>query len=361
MLVELFRSDKGDPSAAGVVAILAVCLPVLVRRQHPELALTASMLLLFGITETTPVHQTIAIAPVVCGYALASIRGRRALWAAPPTMLTVLFILATYSPYPLLGADTLRNLGLVVLPLALGVMAHDRRELLAGLVERAETAERTREEETLRRVGVERLRIARDVHDVVAHAMVAINVQAGVGAHLLQRDPEQARATLRDIKRVSGEALDDLRSMLGILRDPEDEDAPIRPIADLAALDDLRDGLAAAGVDVDVTIDPRAFPLPASIGATGYRIVQEALTNVLRHAGTTTARVRVARTGDRVLIEVEDDGTGTATPDDRGSGNGVRGMRERATAAGGTLEAGPRPEGGWRVAASLPAGAAGAA
>ena len=356
MLVEHYRADKGEPSLAGTVAIVVACVPVLFRRQHPELALAAAMALLFGITETCSIYQTISVSPVVCAYALASKRGRRSLWAAPPSMVTVVVILAVYSPHALFSGDTLRNLGLVILPLALGVIAHDRRELLSGLVERAETAERTREEETRRRVGEERLRIARDVHDVVAHAMVAINVQAGVGAHLLERDPEQARATLRDIKRVSGEALDDLRSMLGILRDPDDADAPIRPTADLAAIDDLRDGLAAAGVDVAVDIDPGAFPLPASIGATGYRIVQEALTNVLRHAGTTTARVRVARNGDRVLIEVEDDGTGESAPDDTGSGNGVRGMRERATAAGGTLEAGPRPEGGWRVAASLPAG-----
>jgi signal transduction histidine kinase len=331
-------------------------LPVLVRRQHPELALVAAMVLLFGVTETSGTELTIAITPVVCGYALASARGRRALWAVPPTMVTVVLLLAVYSPYDLASADTLRNLALVVLPTALGVMAHDRRQLLASLVTRAETAERTREEETLRRVGEERLRIARDVHDAVAHAMVAINVQAGVGAHLLDRDPDHARETLRDIKRVSGEALADLRSTLGVLRDPDDA-APVRPTADLTSIEDLRAGLAAAGVEVEVSIDPGAAALPPTIGATGYRIVQEALTNVLRHAGTTTARVRVSRGDDVLLIEVDDDGTGTAPPDESGSGNGVRGMRERAAAAGGTLEAGPRPDGGWRVAASLPLGA----
>ncbi|MCD4532605.1 sensor histidine kinase [Nocardioides sp. cx-169] len=356
MLVELFRLEEGEPSVAAVAAIVLACLPVLIRRQHPELALVAAMVLIFAITETSRIASTIALSAIVCGYALASARGRKAIWSVPPVMGTVLLILATYSSYPLLSFDTVRNLALVLLPTALGVIAHDRRELLSGLVERAETAERTREEETRRRVGEERLRIARDVHDVVAHAMVAINVQAGVGAHLLERDPAQARATLRDIKRVSGEALGDLRSMLGVLRGPDDEDAPIRPAADLSGLDDLRDGLAAAGVEVDLRIDPDTFPLPAPIGATGYRIVQEALTNVLRHAGTTSARVRVGRSGDRVLIEVEDDGSGTTPPDQTGSGNGVRGMRERAAAAGGTLEAGPRPEGGWRVAASLPAG-----
>lgn len=356
MLLELVRTEAGEPTVAGVAAIAVATLPVLVRRQRPVLALVAAMVLLFAIAETTAVSQTIAVSPVVCGYTLASARGRRALWAVPPTMATVLVLLAVYGDHDLWSGDTLRNLALVILPSALGVMAHDRRELVAGLVARAETAERTREEETLRRVGEERLRIARDVHDVVAHAMVAINVQAGVGAHLLDRDPDHARSTLRDIKRVSGEALTDLRSMLGVLRDPDDEDAPVRPVADLAALDDLRDGLAAAGVDVDVTVDPSAFPLPASVATTGYRIVQEALTNVLRHADTTTARVHVARVGGSVLIEIEDDGPGTSTPDGPSSGHGVRGMRERATAAGGSLEAGPRPGGGWRVAASLPVG-----
>ena len=138
-------------------------------------------------------------------------------------------ILQVYSPHGLFTWDTVKNLGLVALPLALGVA--DRRCYTAALVDRAETAERTREEETLRRVGQERLRIARDVHDVVAHAMVAINVQAGVGAHLLDRDPEQARVTLRDIKKVSGDALTDLRSMLGILREDDGPEsaAPVRP------------------------------------------------------------------------------------------------------------------------------------
>lgn len=355
MLLELFWMEGAEPTVTGVLVIIVATLPVLVRRQHPELALVAAMVLLFAITETSRISQTISATPVVCGYALASVRGRRSLWAVPPTMATVLLLLAIYSPHALVSTETLRNLALVVLPPALGVMARDRRALLAGLVDRAETAERTREEETRRRVSEERLKIARDVHDVVAHAMVAINVQAGVGAHLLARDPDHARETLRNIKRVSGEALTDLRSMLGVLRGPDDA-APIRPAVDIAAIDDLRNSLAAAGVEVDVSIAPGAVPLPASVGSTAYRIVQEALTNVLRHAGTTTARVRVSRHDDRVVIEIEDDGTGTSTPDHSGSGNGIRGMRERASAAGGTLEAGPRPEGGWRVAATLPAG-----
>ena len=245
-------------------------------------------------------------------------------------------------------------------PLLLGAAVRDRRAYLAALVDRAETAERTRDEEARRRVGEERLRIARDVHDVVAHAMVAINVQAGVGAHLLDRDPEQARRTLQDIEKVSGEALSDLRSTLGMLREDatENDGAPVRPAQGLRELDELGESLRTAGIEVDLDVDPATATLPASVTSTGYRIVQEALTNVVRHAGGSHARVRVTRGDDALVIEVDDDGGDAgrrrAPP---GAGQGVRGMRERAQAAGGTLEAGPQAGGGWRVVATLPTGA----
>jgi signal transduction histidine kinase len=245
----------------------------------------------------------------------------------------------------------------------LGSAVRERRAAHDALVERAETAERTREEEALRRVGEERLRIARDVHDVVAHAMVAINVQAGVGAHLLDRDPEQARRTLQDIKKLSGEALDDLRATLGAIRS-EDEAAPVEPahgLRDLEDLGELGESLRSAGVDVEVDIDPQVRTLPASVTTTGYRIVQEALTNVVRHAGGSRARVRVAREGGQVVIDVRDDGRGVApvgATSSAGTGSGVRGMQERARAAGGTLSAGPLDGGGWQVLARLPVGPA---
>lgn len=363
MSIETSRIDQAVTTPAAYAAIVLASAPVLVRRRHPVLASTLVMVLMFGVLETSHLYQTIAFPAIVCGYTLADRLGRRV--AVPAGLLTsavVLVILAVYSPHSLTSWDTVKNLGFVALPLALGVAAHDRRAATAALVERAESAERSREEEALRRVGEERLRIARDVHDVVAHAMVAINVQAGVGAHLLDRDPEQARTTLRDIKKLSGDALGDLRSMLGLLRQDDDTDPPVLPTQGLAEIDDLREGLGSAGVDLQVTIDPAADSLPAPIGAAGYRIVQEALTNVMRHAGPTSARVRVTRDGDGplgvVVIEVEDDGGTAPSPLDRsGSGNGVRGMRERAAAVGGSLEAGPRDGGGWRVSASLPVGA----
>lgn len=358
---DMLWSRDAELTAAGAAAAVLASLPILVRRRVPVTAFAAAMLLIFAVLSVAHVYVAVAGPAIICGYTLAAARGRRAaIVAAAATLPLVVLILQLYSPHQVLSWSTLQNLGYVVIPLALGVAAHDRRAYTAALVDRAESAERTREEEALRRVGEERLRIARDVHDVVAHAMVAINVQAGVGAHLLDRDPEQARSTLREIKRVSGASLDDLRSILGLLRE-EGADAvaaPVGPTQGIAGIEDLREGLGSAGVDLDVDLDPAIGALPAAIDATGYRIVQEALTNVLRHVGPTTARVRVAHRDDTIVIEVENDrGRGPAPNGHAGSGSGLRGMRERAAAVGGSFEAGPRDGGGWRVAASLPVGA----
>lgn len=361
MTIDAHRTPDAGVTVVAVAAIVVAAAPVLIRRRAPVVALTLAMLALFAVMSGAGIYVTIAASPMICAYALAEARGRRAaLTAAALALPVVVLILQLYSPHGYFTWSTAQNLGYVAIPLALGVAAHDRRAYTAALVARAESAERTREEEALRRVGEERLRIARDVHDVVAHAMVAINVQAGVGAHLLDRDPDQARSTLREIKRVSGASLDDLRSVLGLLREEGAEavTAPVRPTRGIAGIEDLREGLGSAGVELDVDIDPAAGALPAAIDATGYRIVQEALTNVLRHAGPTTAHVRVACRDDHVVIEVENDrGRDPAPVDGAGSGNGLRGMRERVVAVGGSFEAGPRDGGGWRVAASLPVGA----
>ena len=239
---------------------------------------------------------------------------------------------------------TLRNLALCELALAAGyLMWHNRAAL-----EREVSA---READAKRRLGDERLRIAREVHDVVAHAMVAINVQAGVAAHLIDEDTEQAREALRHIKRTSGDALTDLRATLGVLRDL-DQAAPVGPAAGLEDLEAAAEPLRATGVEVVVDVDTVA-PVPAPVHSASYRIVQEALTNALRHADARRVTV-VARADDEVLtIVVADDGTGRSAAT-TGPGAGLRGMRERAEALGGTLTAGPGEERGWRVEVTLP-------
>ncbi len=368
MLVELWQSEKPDtlitPLSVGVVVLAA--LPVLLRRTRPILALVLAIATLYVVMGTVDIYQTVPFPSMVAGYSIALARDRRTtiitgLALVPPVIAAI--ALFGHDDVLFRTAEIPKNLAFVAAPLLIGSAVRERRAAHDALVERAETAERTREEEALRRVGEERLRIARDVHDVVAHAMVAINVQAGVGAHLLDRDPERARRTLQDIKKLSGEALDDLRATLGALRTDEDEVAPVRPaqgLRDLGDLGDLGESLRSAGVEVEVDIAPATRTLPASVTTAGYRIVQEALTNVVRHASGSRAHVRVAREGDQVVIEVRDDGRGvvpagaTSAP---GTGSGVRGMRERALAAGGTLEAGPLDDGGWRVLATLPVGA----
>ena len=362
MLVELWHAERPDTSIGplSVTVVVLAALPVLIRRQRPLLALVAAMVMLYVVMLTVDIYQTVPFPSMVAGYCVALGSSRRTtvltgLALIPPVVFAIVYFGHETSQ---LLSEIPKNLAFVGAPLLLGSAQRERRTALAALVERAETAERTRDEEARRRVGEERLRIARDVHDVVAHAMVAINVQAGVGAHLLDRDPEQARTTLQDIKRVSGEALADLRATLGALRSPDDDDtAPVLPTLGLGEeLDDLGASLRSAGVDVELDLDPDTAAVPAAVAATGYRIVQEALTNVVRHAHGSRARVTVAREADHVVIDVTDDGgsdaVGAGAPE--GSGHGVPGMRERALAVGGTLEAGPRDGGGWRVRATLP-------
>jgi signal transduction histidine kinase len=239
-------------------------------------------------------------------------------------------------------------------------------EVVRGRRDRRIEAARATEEEARRRAGEERLRIARELHDVLAHNISLINVQAGVALHLIEEKPEQARTALTAIKAASKEALGELRSVLEVLR--HGDDAPPRaPTAGLDDLDRLVSGATAAGIDVRVITEGTPRPLPASVDLAAFRIVQEALTNVTRHAGQATATISLTYGDDRLTVQVEDDGRGASPSSNglgpsgllsgghRGSGNGIRGMKERAAALGGALEAGPKPGGGFRVTASLPA------
>ena len=240
----------------------------------------------------------------------------------------------------------------------LGEAQRNRRGYLASLEERARHLEETREEEARRRVAEERLRIARDLHDVVAHSIATINLQSGVAAHVLERRPDEAAEALRAIKRTSGEALQELRATLDVLRGGADDDgdAPRAPTPGLDRVDALAESTRRTGLDVVVRRndgDATTSVIPAAVDVAGYRIVQESLTNVMRHAGASYATVTITTTPDAVEIEVVDDGRGAAAGEGDG-GHGIAGMRERAHLAGGELTAGPRPGGGYRVWARLP-------
>jgi signal transduction histidine kinase len=241
------------------------------------------------------------------------------------------------------------RLPIFVAALAVGDTVRSRRALrLAALVE-GRREEREREAESRRRVADERLRIARDLHDTLAHALVAINVRAGVAAHLSHsEDPD---AALLDIKSASADALKDLRVTLGLLRE-RGEAAPVTPALDLSAVPALIERAQAAGLNARADIELNGHVVPSPVAQAAFRIVQEALTNVLRHAGAASARVAVTTSGRMLEVDVTDDGRGGAAA--RSTGHGLRGMTERATALGGQVVTGPGVDGGWRVYALLP-------
>lgn len=229
-------------------------------------------------------------------------------------------------------------------------VTRNRRAYLAEAAARALVAEQRVEEEARRRASEERLRIAREVHDVLGHHLSLINVQASAALH--RPDPERSEQALTAIKQASRETLRELRTTLGVLR--QDGEPPTAPVPGLDRLGDLVATAEASGLEVrtELAKTPR---LPSEVDLAAYRIIQEALTNVTRHAGASSAVVRVRPDGGDLLVEIEDDGAGAGVRAGTGErGNGIVGMGERARALGGSLTAGPRPDGGFRVSARLP-------
>ncbi|MER5206595.1 sensor histidine kinase [Streptomyces sp. NPDC002825] len=250
------------------------------------------------------------------------------------------------------------RIGVAVMSTALGESVRSRRVIAADAQERAERAERTREEEARARVDAERLRIAREVHDTVAHAIAIINVQSGVTAHVLDKRPEQAREALQTIAQTSSRTLQEMRAILGVLRG--DDDDPV-PHSSLEQIDDLTAEARAAGLDVTLEVTSPAAPLPSAVDSAAYRILQESITNIIRHTGPTRVTVAVNPAIDHLEIRVTDQGRAgsdrtpvTRPPADRKPGRGILGMRERCQLLGGELNAEPTPAGGFEVTARLP-------
>jgi signal transduction histidine kinase len=272
---------------------------------------------------------------------------RRAAWVTTFLGLAVYFTLAAVvgRVEPINPATVAAHTSSLLLVLAVAELA------MAGRQRRL-VADRTRAEEDRRRAGEERMRIARELHDVLAHNISLINVQAGVALHLMDEQPGQSRSALVAIKQASNDALGELRSVLDVLRQG-DEAPPRSPASGLAHLDSLVSGAGATGLEVRTRVEGTPRPLSAGTDLAAYRIIQEALTNVTRHAGPATASVLVRYTKDGLTVQVDDDGRGPSSPNGTG-GNGILGMRERVAALGGDLDAGPRPGGGFRVLAHLP-------
>jgi signal transduction histidine kinase len=348
LIVEGGLRATGGISLADCVLAVAAATPLLWRRQAPLVVLFAVEAgAIACVLAFRPVWSAIAMVGVAL-YTVAVLGDRRrSLVVGTVTALAVIATTALLDETPEATQLALR-LGFVVVAVALGETLRSRRALREAERERALREEGEREQEGRRRVADERVRIARELHDTLAHSLVAINVRAGVAADLLEsEDPLPA---LKDIQQASADALRDLRGTLGLLRE-QGEAVPTAP-SGLASLPGLVDHARSGGLRAEMDVDLDGATVPSAVEGAAFRIVQESLTNVVRHANASRARVRVRAHGGALDLDITDDGRA----DSAGAhpGLGLRGMAERAAALGGRLDAGPREEGGWRVHAVLP-------
>jgi signal transduction histidine kinase len=265
-------------------------------------------------------------------------------------------IAALNRPPDLRGGNIVGTAASLAAAWVFGSVLRNRRDALMEQVKVAEQRATIETERHARAVAEERLRIAQELHDVVAHSMSVIAVQAGVGAHVLDNNPTEARRALENIATTSRSTLNEMRRLLGVLRNEDGSKAEHAPAPRLDDLPALIARVEESGVAVDLTVDRPPCELPTGVSLSAYRIVQEALTNVLRHAGTAHASVAITYEPGTIGIEVSDDGRGLAAASlgTNGSGHGIAGMHERVAVYGGSLHTGPRPGGGFIVRARIP-------
>ncbi|GGN10562.1 sensor histidine kinase [Streptomyces fuscichromogenes] len=341
------------------VAIAAVtCLALLRARVHPRAVATVAMAGTVATLAQGYIPTPLMLAPLMLAlYWVAAETERRIARAFGLAAMAVVVISAMLDN-PTTDMLLLRTVGPVLwllLPLVGGSRARLRAAYLESVQARAAYAERTREEEARLRVAEERMRIARELHDVVAHHMAVANAQAGTARHLIPIRPEQALKLLDELTVTTSAALIELRATVGVLRQSGDPDAEsLEPAPGLDRLPELVSTCASAGLDVVLTTEGEPRPLSPGVDLTAYRIIQEALTNVTKHGAGRGADVRLTYARSRLLISVTNDGTAAAVPEAVGGGFGLMGMRERAHSVGGDLRAGPRPDGGFEVTTALP-------
>ncbi|MFI6373731.1 sensor histidine kinase [Streptomyces sp. NPDC050546] len=352
-------ADPPDQDKTGSVLMLAACLPLLKHRTHPRTAVTVTSACTVTAVAMGYLLTPLLLAPIMAAlYWLASLTDRRTTRVYGLTILAAVTVAAVLSDSMNHISLLLRTIGpffWLLLPLAAGNMTRLRRAYLQAVQARAEHAERTREEEARLRVTEERMRIARELHDVVAHHMALANAQAGTAAHLALTNPEQTQRILTDLTGTTSSALRELKATLGLLRHNDDTlgSPGLEPSPGLARLPELVAACESAGLEVTVATEGEPKPLSPGVDLTAFRIVQEALTNVTKHATADAAHVRLEYTHSRLLITVLNEGPSKPEPA-QGRGFGVMGMRERAHSIGGELCAGPRPQGGFEVTTALP-------
>jgi signal transduction histidine kinase len=354
VVLALLTDPARRPDALGWMLLLAGQIPIVWRRRHPLPMLVAEAALLLPYHALDNNHTAPLPVSVVAVYSVAV--------TCPPldTLLTSGMVLAVALSTMMVvnrqqAVDALQAAGWVIAVVFIGIALRFYRQYVAAVVERAERAERTREQEARRRVAEERLRIARDLHDLLAHSITLIGVQTSVAAHVLNADPERldraaVAKSLDDIAETCRTARGELRTTLEVLRAHDAHDGR-DPLPDLHGLEGLAQAARISGAEVDLTVT--TDDVPPAVGAAAYRIVQEALTNAVRHGGRRNVGIRigVCAVEGALRVTVTDDGIGTGggTP-----GFGLVGMRERARSVGGTLDAGTLPGKGFEVSAVLP-------
>ena len=338
------QSDRKGIDALAVVLLLVGPAALAVRDRWPLTAIVASIAAASVYVALGYPYGPVFLSIVVALYNGVQLR-RRETWILAGVGYVAFFAAEAIDPRAANGIGWLHLAlvaGWLLLVLTVSEVVRVRREQSAE-------QQRLAQEASERQASEQRLQLAQELHDVLAHNISLINVQASVALHLLDEHPDQARPALATIKHASHDALGELRTALDLLRNGAD--APLAPAPHLSELGTLVDGVRAGGLEVRFEPGTPPGPLPATVELAAYRIVQEALTNVTRHAHARRAEVTLTY-GDELRVEVSDDGIGGSAL----SGNGISGMRERAEALGGTLEAGPRAGGGFRVAARLPVG-----
>ena len=356
---ELLPGDR-PADAFAYALVIAGSISLVWRRRVPIAVLTivAAVLIVFWLRGHAALLSVLGL-PALYAVAAHDEHRRRAWWA----MVTGCVVLLVAASVTVLdrpdGFAILQGLSIAAFlagAIAAGVLIRNRERIFVDTERRAAAAEADRLAEAQRAVIRERSRIAREMHDVVAHAMSVVAVQAAAGREIVHVNPDKAAEVFARIEAVGRESLTELRRMLGVLRETGDDDASLSPQPGTADIATAVEQSSAIGVSTELVIEGQQRPLAPGIELTAFRIVQEALTNVRKHAGATaSATVRIAYEADVLVVEVTDDGRGAATSlSGIGTGNGLIGMRERVEIYGGQFSSGPRPGGGYVVCATLP-------
>ncbi|MEV6940683.1 sensor histidine kinase [Streptomyces sp. NPDC051172] len=342
----------------GAVLSAVACLALFRQADQPRLVVLITTACTMAEGALGYLLTPLIMAPMMAALYLMGARADRLIirnWS-PGTALAVGITTLVFGPDGRSAILTTVNpMAWALLPAAVGSYVRVRRAYIEEVHARAEHAERTREEEARHRVAQERMRIARELHDAVAHHLALANAQASTAAHLTRTRPETVGPLLDNLAETTASALRELKAAVGLLRQDADTDTPLVPAPGLERLDELTDGLKASGLDVDVTVDGTPRRLSAGTDLTAFRILQEALTNVAKHAPAATAHVRITYAPDRLTLTVINNGSGTVTAAPvSATGFGLIGMRERAHSLDGTLKAGPRSDGGFEVTCEMP-------